>query len=154
MLDEFAVPPELDSRGKPRVQTEFHDESLTVQADHDRADINKILQQYAEVGIVQSLNQADAMFMDVTEFTDFADAMRHATEAETEFLKLPSKVREIFHHDVAEWLDAAHDEEKRDALVAAGVIKEPEETGEVPVAASRAADAADAADAPGATGAP
>ena len=72
------------------------------------------------------------MFKDVSEFTDLADALNQAKVAEVEFLKLPSKVREIFEHDVAVWLDTAHDQEKRDALVAAGYIKSEEVVDLVP----------------------
>lgn len=113
----------MDARGRERVQTEFLDESLTVQSDAQAADIREILKQYKEVGIVENLNDAEAMFADISEFTDFADAMRHAKDAEREFMKLPSKVREMFGHDVAVWLDTAHDQEKRDALVEAGIIE-------------------------------
>lgn len=125
---------QLDSRGRLRSDTwTVNDEpSKTIQSDADRADITKILKQYKQVGIVDHLNVAEATFMDVTEFTDFADLMRQSAVAEVEFMKMPSKVREIFNHDVAEWLDAAHDPEKRDALVAAGFV-EPEEMEPDPV---------------------
>ena len=118
---------QLDYRGKPRskYQTFFLDESQTVQSDAPKADIVKILKRYKQVGIVEHLNQTEAQFRDVSEFTDFADLMRQVKDAEGEFLKLPSKVREIFDHDVAVWLDSAHDEEKRNALVEAGFIEGP-----------------------------
>lgn len=106
----------LDYRGKPRVQTSDFGESLTVQSDNERADIRKILQRYEAVGIVDHLNQVDAMYRDVTEFTDLHDALMQAKEAETQFMKLPSKLREVFDHDVAKWLDAAHDPEKIEQL--------------------------------------
>lgn len=130
----------VDSRGRKRSEawTENDEPSLTVQSDADKADIGKILSRYAQVGIVDHLNMAQGMFMDVTEFTDLADAMRQSKVAEVEFLKLPSKVREIFNHDVAEWLDAAHDPDKRAKLEEAGFIeakeiaKEPAEPAVVP----------------------
>lgn len=125
---------QLDLRGKPRVQTHFHDVSLTVQSDAHNAEINEIIRKFSQGGMLDNLNMAEAVFQDITEFTDFADAMLHAKMAEADFLKLPSKIREIFNHDVAEWLDAAHDQEKRDALVAAGVIDAPPDTGEAIVA--------------------
>lgn len=113
----------LDARGRERVMTEFPEESKTIQSDAHRADIKFILKQYAEVGILDSLNRAEGEYLDISEFEDYADAVRQAKVAEVEFMKLPSKVREIFHHDVAEWLDTAHDPEKRDALVKAGFIE-------------------------------
>lgn len=116
---------ELDARGYKRSKfwTVNDEPSMTIQSDGPAADIKNILAHYTEVGIVQNLNKAEAMFLDVTQFDDFTDAMRHAKLAEAEFMKLPSKVREVFHHSVEEWLDAAFDPEKRDALVAKGDIK-------------------------------
>ncbi len=113
----------VDSRGKDRVQTVNTDPSETVQSDAHLADIQNILKSYGATGM-EMLDETQMMFADVTSFTDLADAMNQARLAEVEFLKLPSKVREIFDHDVAVWLDSAHDEEKRDALVEAGFIKD------------------------------
>ncbi len=96
-----------------------------MQSDAHKADISHILKQYGQVGIIENLNRADAKFLDITEFTDFADAMRQAKMAEMDFMKLPSKVREIFNHSAEEWLDTAHDQDKRDALVEAGIIEGP-----------------------------
>jgi len=112
----------LDSRGKPRVQTVNTDPSMTVQSDAHMADITNILKQFGQGGM-EMLDEADLMFKDVSEFTDLQDALNQARVAEVEFLKLPSKVREIFNHDVAVWLDTAHDQDKRDALVEAGFLK-------------------------------
>jgi len=120
-----AIEGQRDSRGRLRSdsQTVNDQPSLTIQSDADEADIQKILSKFEQVGIVDNLNRADAMFLDVSEFTDFADLTRQTKAAELEFMKLPSKQREIFGHDVANWLDAAHDQEKRDALVADGDIE-------------------------------
>lgn len=98
-----------------RVQTINDQPSLTVQSDAKRADIRQILKKYKQVGIVDHLNHVQARWADVTEFTDLSDALRQARVAEEEFMKLPSKVREIFNHDVTEWLDTAHDPAKREA---------------------------------------
>lgn len=121
------VSEQKDSRGKRRgdFQTVNTLPSETIQSDADNANITKILAKFHDVGVIQ-LNDADALFLDVTEFTDFADVMRQSKIAEVEFLKLPSKVREIFNHDVADWLDTAHDQEKRDALVEAGYLRAPD----------------------------
>lgn len=104
----------LDSRGKDRAryQTINDEPSKTKQADAKRADISEILRKYEQVGIVEHLSQVDGKYMDVSEFTDFQDAMLQLQVAEEEFLTLPSKVRELFNHSVEQWLDAAHDPEK------------------------------------------
>lgn len=112
----------LDARGKSRVQTVFKDESLTVQSDAHRADIQEIMKQFHNVGIVSHLNKVEGKYLDVSEFTDFADLQNQLAIVEQEFMSLPSKVREIFGHDVAKFLDAAHDPDKRQKLVDAGII--------------------------------
>ena len=114
-----------DSRGRPRVQTSDFGPSRTVQSDAHLADITQIMSNFADVGL-DALDAADLIYADVSEFTDLRDALDQAALAEVEFLKLPSKVREVFEHDVAVWLDTAHDEDKRAELVARGLLKGPE----------------------------
>lgn len=103
-------------RRRPRLQTENTEPSLTVQSDVMRSDIKHVLAKYKQVGIVEHMREVDLQFRDVSEFTDFGDLMRQSADAQRAFMKLPSKVRELFHHSAAEWLDAAHDAEKLDAL--------------------------------------
>lgn len=122
----------LDSRGRDRVATENLEPSMTIQSQADEADIGKILQKYEQVGVL-NLNKAEATFMDVSEMGDFADVARQSKVAEMEFMKLPSKIREIFEHDVANWLDAAHDPDKREKLYEAGFLERPEEPEKVEV---------------------
>ncbi len=114
-----------DYRAKARVQTINEEPSMTVQSDAHLADIKNIMAQYSETGM-ESLDEAELDFRDVSEFTDLADALQQAKLAEVQFLKLPSKVREVFEHDVAVWLDTAHDDDKRQALVKAGFLEDPQ----------------------------
>lgn len=132
----------LDARGRERVQTVNDGPSLTVQSDAADADIQEILGKYRQFGLMRSLDGAEGQFMDLTEFTDYADAMRNLRSAEAYFKMLPSKVREVFDHDVAKFLDSAHDPDKRDLLVQAGFISEkpPVEVSEAPVEPVSAAD--------------
>lgn len=123
----------LDSRGKPGVKTVNNDPSETVQSDAHLTDIHNIMAQFGEGGHV-GLDEAALLYADVSEFTDLQDAMKQAHYAEKEFLKLPSKVREVFGHDVAVWLDTAHDEDKRDELVKAGFLEPREEKSQKVVA--------------------
>ena len=120
----------LDARGKRRVQTFNTEPSMTVQSDRDGADVHKLLSQWSPYGIVQELDKADALYMDITEFQDYADAMLHAEQAKLEFMKLDPRVRELFDNDVAKFLDAAHDREKRQELLDAGIISELGEGGQ------------------------
>lgn len=90
--------------------------SKTVQADIQYADINTVIRSFPGIQITDHLQEVDQVFMDVSEFTDYADLRIQTAAATEEFMKLPSKVREVFGHDVYNWLDAAHDPEKREAL--------------------------------------
>jgi len=103
-------------RRRPRVQTVNTLPSKTVQTDVFRSEIRHVLAKYKQVGIIEHLRSVDLQFRDVSEFSDFADLMFQSKEAEKVFLGLPSKVREVFDHDVAKWLDAAHDPEKVEAV--------------------------------------
>lgn len=108
-----------EDTGRKRVQTIYdpeEDPSRTVQSDRHEAEMKSILRKYEAVGIIDHMRNVDLMFRDVSEFEDFTDLMRQTKVAEAEFMKLPSKVREIFGHSVEAWLDAAHDPEKLEAL--------------------------------------
>lgn len=108
------------------------DESLTVQTDHDRSDIKQIIQRYHRTGIIDELNKAEGLFLDCTQFTDFAQIQREVAKAKELFMELPPRVRKEFNNDVNEWLDAAHDQEKREKLVEKGVIDDLEGTPQDP----------------------
>jgi len=114
-----------DFFGNPKVVSVNNDPSETIQSDAHLADIANILKTYGQQGGAL-LDEAELQFGDVSDFTDFHDVMINVRAAEVQFLKLPSKVREIFDHSVEIWLDTAHDKEKRDALVEAGFIKRKE----------------------------
>ena len=105
-----------ETTGRRRVVTMNEDPSLTVQSDRHLAEMKEILRAHKVVGIEEHLREVDLQFRDVSEFTDFADLAMQAKVAEGEFMKLPSKIREVFHHDHVRWLDAAHDPEKLEAL--------------------------------------
>jgi len=119
--------PYSDVRRKPRVQTVNTMESKTVQSDVFKSEIRHVLAKYRQVGIIEHLRSVDLQFRDVSEFSDFSDLMYQSKQAEGVFMKLPSKVREVFDHDVATWLDVAHDparlEELRPELEKLGVLE-------------------------------
>jgi len=103
-------------RRKPRVRTVNEMPSKTVQSDVVRTEIKHILAKYRQTGVVDHMRSVDLQFRDVSEFQDFSDLMFQSKEAEKVFMSLPSKVREVFGHDYARWLDCAHDAEKLEAL--------------------------------------
>jgi len=103
-------------RRKPRVQTVNMLPSMTVQSDVVRTEIRHILAKYRQTGVLEHMRNVDLAFRDVSEFSDFSDLMFQSAEAEKVFMQLPSKVRAVFGHDYARWLDCAHDADKLEAL--------------------------------------
>lgn len=103
------------------------DESRTIQAHLPMTRISNILRQYnATGGIIDHLNQAQATYADVSEFTDLKDALLQANQAKADFMRMSPEARAIFNHDVAEWLDTAHDPLKRRELMDRGLLEDPE----------------------------
>lgn len=137
-------------RLRPRVQTVNDLPSRTVQSDVLKSDIRHILAKFRQVGIVEHLRNVDLQFRDVTEFVDFSDMMQQSVTARQVFMRLPSKVREVFGHDVAVWLDAAHDpaklDELRPQLEKLGVLKPEEVPAVTPLVVPQAGDRRRSAD--------
>ena len=106
-----------------QLDPEEYGESLTVQSSMPGSEIKNILNKYTKGTLGETLDIAEVEYRDVSTFTDFADVMRTAKDAEYQFMQLPSKLREIFDHDVGKFLDTAHDKDKRDALVSAGYLE-------------------------------
>lgn len=133
---QVELPEQLDARGKPRseFQTVNDKPSKTLQSDADKADIQKIMRRFEEGGGLEAaLNATELRFADVSELGDYQDVLQVAKEAEYEFGKMPAKVREIFDNDVGVWLDTAHDEDKRAALMEAGYLEAPKPVAVEPV---------------------
>lgn len=108
--------------GTLRVRRVNDEPEVTKQSFRDECDINNIISQYKATGVLRHLNSAEARFADVTELRDFSEAMVMVKAAEEVFMELPSSARKVFNHDPAAFLDAAHDPQKRDLLVEAGLV--------------------------------
>lgn len=109
-----------------RFQTVNDEPSRTKQSFAEEADINNIVQKHDARTLIQSLNLAEKSYGDVTSFQDFHEIMNVLVEAEQDFQNLPSDVRRLFDNDVAVYLDTAHDDDKRNALVDLGHLPESE----------------------------
>lgn len=103
-----------DARGKPRVQTEFEEgSSLTVQSDQWGTSAAEIMKDFVQgKGLQDLLDTTELQFVDVTEFEDYADVMRHVAQAQMTFLELKPEVRKLFDNSVEKWLDSAHDDRR------------------------------------------
>lgn len=105
-----------ETRRRPRIRTVNELPSLTVQSEVTRSDIRHILSKYEQTGVLVGMRSVELAFRDVTEFDDYQDVVSQVRAAEEAFMRLPSKLREVFGHDVRRWLDAAHDPDKLELL--------------------------------------
>lgn len=92
----------------------FTGASMTQQHFKDECDINNIIDLYTRTGELP-VNANELRYADVSSFTDYTTMRAAMAQADADFLELPSSVRERYHHDVAEFLDAiATDEGRRE----------------------------------------
>lgn len=137
---------DVEGRPKFRVRTLNEEPTQTVQSQRDQSEIREILRRHGVTGVADQLAQSALSFQDVSSFEDFADVMRQRRDVEQKFMRLPSKVREVFNHDVDVYLDSAFDgpsEAQIAALTDLGVLGTPPSPRGVPAspAASEAAPA-------------
>lgn len=94
--------------------------SMTKQEFRDQCDINNIIRQYQERGILEhvSANAAKGVYVDLPDDSDFQSAIHTVMEGERAFATLPSKVRDRFNNDPASFLafmaDPANEAEARE----------------------------------------
>lgn len=74
------------------------EEDRTDQSFRDECDINFIMKQYEEIGVIDHLNRLTPQWEDVPDF-DFREAMEMVREAREKFACLPATLRERFSND-------------------------------------------------------
>lgn len=116
--------PEFYTRYGKRVavQLEFHFPSLTEQHHKDACDVNFIMRQYQERGVLPEM-RSGGTFGDFTASpADFREACELVRTARERFDSLPSTVRERFNNDPAELLDFLDDPENRAEAEKLGLV--------------------------------
>jgi len=103
------------------------EETRTKQAFKEECDINEILKR-AQNGqdISTSINARVARYGDVSDITDYRDAVETVKRAEGYFMDLPADVREKFHNDPEELLAFVRDEKNTDEAIRLGLALPPE----------------------------
>lgn len=100
----------------------FPDESLTVQADKDQADINNIVRQF---GLTHELpyGQQIPVFDDFTDApNDYHAAMNFVIAADDAFMELPAEQRSRFDNDAGKFLQFVSDDSNYDEAVKLGFV--------------------------------
>lgn len=124
---------------RPRV---FHPESdvmVTKQSMKDECDINKILNQYKQTGILTHVQSVRPTYTDLPDTLDYQDAMSIVMDAEEAFMDLPAKVRDHFSNDPARFLAAFGDPAQVPQLREFGLLKPEDKAPPAPPAKEPAA---------------
>jgi len=97
----------------------------TKQSFKDECDINNILQQYSATGMIRHMRNEQPRYADLPDDVDFQAAMNTVLQAESAFASLPSKVRNRFHNDPAEFLAFMSDPKNLEEMISLGLVKKP-----------------------------
>lgn len=103
----------------PRVKQSFKDE----------CDINNILAQYRQTGMIRHVqaNAALGVYADLPDALDFQESMNLVLAAEQSFMSLPAKVRDRFQNNPAEFLAFMSDPGNVDEMIKLGLaVKRPQ----------------------------
>jgi phage internal scaffolding protein len=115
------------SKSKSQALTFLPENSLTRQEFKDECDINHIMARYQSTGELPRLNQGTAQFLDVSASLQFQDSMNFIAEAQSMFNELPSRIRDRFYNDPAQFLDFCSNPKNTVELASMGLLT-PEAT--------------------------
>lgn len=101
--------------------------SMTKQSFKAECDINNILKQYKVTGQIAhiSAQARQGSYEDLPDPMEFQEAMNAVLAAEESFATLPSRVRDRFRNDPAEFLVFMADPDNKDEIVRLGLAKAP-----------------------------
>jgi hypothetical protein len=101
-----------------------NDDGLTEQSHAPSCDINLILAQFMETGIMPNMKQNNPQYGDVSEI-DFQDIQNQLAHAKTLFEELPDPVKAQFDNEPFKFLQFAENPENNPALVEMGLAHAP-----------------------------
>jgi len=112
-----------------KVEKKFEQPTRTKSEFADEANINNIVKRAVRAGVLPQ-GQRKPMFGDFSEVKSYDEAQNAIVQAQENFLKLPSEIREKFGNNVAELLDYLDDPANKAEAIEDGLIEEstPEET--------------------------
>lgn len=96
---------------------------MTKQDQKSAADINKIMARFAQTGVVSHVNQRTPSYGDFSMASDLNSMLVRVSEAEDEFMTLPSAVRKAADNDPVVFLQMLATEEGEAVLIDAGLAK-------------------------------
>lgn len=109
----------------PEVSLEFKKPSMTEQHFKDECDINNIVAQYQQTGVMPS-GDRQPLFGDFANFPqDLQASQAFFDEAAERFMQLSSDIRKRFGNDPVQLLSFLHDEKNREEAISLGLVNAP-----------------------------
>ena len=104
---------------------EFTEPSMTEQHFKDECDINYIVQQYQQTGVMPQ-GDRQPLFGDFEQFpTDLQSSMAMYDDAQERFMQLDARLRKEFDNDPAKLLAFLQEEKNHDRAIELGLIERP-----------------------------
>lgn len=94
---------------------------LTKQSHAEECDINHILRNYHKTGVLNHVNKHQAQYGEITSI-DLHEALNTTTKAQSMFEELPSKLRNKFKNDPAQFLDFVQDPKNNSEAADLGLV--------------------------------
>lgn len=100
--------------------------SRTDQSQKDECDVNVIIANYVNTGVLRHTNPNPPQFGDFTELpSDYGEALSLIQRSQEEFMLLPSEVREKFDNKPGNLIKFLQDTKNRDEAVKLGLVNPP-----------------------------
>lgn len=105
-----------------RVTSKFTQPSLTKQSFKDECDINMIMARYQKTGVIDHYAKHAPQYGETSAHT-FTEAQMIVANAQSMFNELPSKARQAFNNDPAEFLGFCEHEPDLKTMIDLGLTK-------------------------------
>jgi len=112
------------NKGNENYSELHYDDGLTEQHHAENCDINKILAQFMETGILPTSTNNDPQYGDVSEH-NFQEVQNQLATAKSLFEELPDPVKAQFENKPFKFLQFAEDPKNMDTLVEMGLANAP-----------------------------
>ncbi|AXL14620.1 internal scaffolding protein [Microviridae sp.] len=101
------------SPARSRTRLVCEEQGLTEQSYKDECDIHQILRKYEKTGMVTHTAAYAGTYGDFVNSVDFQEAQNVIADAKTMFETVPSKIREQFYNDPAQFLEFIQNDDNR-----------------------------------------
>jgi phage internal scaffolding protein len=115
-------------KGRERIQLRSgpYPESLTKQAPVGASDINAIMKKARKTGLMpMAMNERQALFGDFSQVGTYHEALNAIENANSQFMALPSDIRNEFENDPQKFMEFMSDENNLDKAVEMGLVDLP-----------------------------